>query len=523
MPFRPSSFLPATLLAGAVALFGATTSPAEAGQKALLIGIGAYENIQPLVGPPRDLVRMENFLKTHMGYRTDEIAVLKDGQATRKNLLRTMNNWLVRSTKPGDKVFIYYSGHGSQLPDDNGDEKDGLDETLSPINTTKDGKNQITDDEFGAILAKMSDRDLTVIIDSCHSGTISRGVASASAANSSDRARTFIPDLTTRSGGPTKDQVKAHRGEASFLRSSDKLRIWSAASANQFSWDTLNGGVFTRNFINGVGKKLADKNKHGTVTHAELITYLRTEAADYCKTNARCSQLGFTPTLETHPSALARAIVPVAAESGSDASSAEAKPDTSAESKPETTASAPDASTTPSPEDLKEAISAAAAATDVLVQSNDAEVHIELSTGPKIHLGQEFRISVTTKKPGALILLDINANGEVTQLIPNDIMSQHGRSREIVPGRRITIPDDYYGFAFAAGKPVGRGKLLAIVTEDDVDVEKLLSVNRAIAVVPNGEEFVTELASNLLSVHQGDEKNRAVRWSLGALSYEIVE
>ena len=508
MQFRRSYTLALSLIAGTVAVCSALPSPAEAGQKALLIGIGAYQNIRPLVGPPQDLVRMEQFLKEHMGYRTDEIAVLKDSQATRKNLLRTMNNWLIRSTKAGDKVFIYYSGHGSQLPDKNSDEKDGLDETLSPIDTTKEGANQITDDEFGAILAKMSDRDLTVIIDSCHSGTISRSAVAEVADTSSDQARTFIPDLSTRSAGPTSDQVRAHRGEASFLKSSKKLRIWSAASANQFSWDTLNGGVFTRNFSNGVGKKLADKNKNGVVTHAELIAYLRTEAAEYCKTNPRCSQLGFTPTLETHPSALSRAIVPVAA-----------NPETEPSAPATDTTAAETAEKPPAKPDL----GAAAAAAEALVGSNDAEVHIELSTGRKLHLGQEFRISVTAKKPGTLILLDVNSKGEVTQLIPNDIMLQHGHGHELTPGGKITIPDDYYGFAFAAGKPLGRGKLLAIVTEDKLPLDQLLAANRAIAVVPNSEEFVSELASNLLAVHDKDEKNRAVRWSLGALEYEIVE
>ncbi len=495
------------LIAGAMTASSALSTAAEAGQRALLIGIGAYQNIRPLVGPPRDLQRMERFLIDHMGYRKDEIAVLKDSQATRKNLLRTMNSWLVRATKAGDRVVIYYSGHGSQLPDNNNDEKDGLDETLSPIDTTKKGENQITDDEFGAILAKMSDRELTVIIDSCHSGTISRGAIEDAEATSQDTARTFIPDLSTRSSGPTADQVAAHRGEASFLKSGNKVRIWSAASANQFSWDTLDGGIFTRNFINGVGKKAADKNGNGTVTHAELIAYLRTEATEYCKTNPRCSQLGFTPTLETHPSALARAIVPVSTE---ETASTE---DTTTESKPEASAE----TTT----ELSE--SAAAAVADVLVQSNDADVVIELTPGRTLKLGQEFRISVTSKRKGKLILLDVNSKGQVTQLIPNDIMAQNGKDRDIVPGRKITIPDDYYGFAFAAGEPLGEGKLLAIVTEDDVPLGQLLDANRAIAVVPNSEEFVSELASNLLQVHSQGEKNRAVRWSLGALGYKIVK
>ena len=83
-PFLTALGVAASLMASASAF----SAPAEAGQRALLIGIGAYQNIRPLIGPPRDLVRMERFLTEHMGYRSDEIAILKDGQATRKNLLR---------------------------------------------------------------------------------------------------------------------------------------------------------------------------------------------------------------------------------------------------------------------------------------------------------------------------------------------------------------------------------------------------------------------------------------------------
>ena len=35
---------------------------------------------------------------------------------------------LVKESKKGDVVFCHYSGHGGRLPDDNGDEEDGLDE-----------------------------------------------------------------------------------------------------------------------------------------------------------------------------------------------------------------------------------------------------------------------------------------------------------------------------------------------------------------------------------------------------------
>ncbi|MEM7429761.1 MAG: caspase family protein [Pseudomonadota bacterium] len=492
-----------SLLGLAVAATCAFALPAEAAKRALLIGIGAYEHIQPLRGPARDVDRVEAFLTKHMGYETDEIAVLKDRRATRKNLLRAMDQWLVKSTKPGDEVFIYFSGHGSQLPDDNQDEKDGLDETLSPVNTTKTGENQITDDEFGSVLTRLAGRDVTVVVDSCHSGTISRSIAAAG--GSADTPRTFTPVATSRSAGTSAGAVEAHRREVSFIESGKSLRIWSAAAANQFAWDTGAGGVFTRQFLKGAGEGAADRNGNGTVTNAELLNYLRDETSKYCATNPQCKPMGFTPTLEAQPRDMARAIVVVPAGSNSGSGAA----------------------VDPQKEVTEEHVQAATGtikpdvATDILPQSNEADVEISMLPGGKLKLGQEFRISVSSGKPGYLVLLDINAHGQVTQLIPNNFMDQAGQTRFIRPRGRIVIPDDYYGFAFEAAEPAGHGTLVAIVTEDEVALKSLLDQHRAIEVVAAPTDFLADLAHKLMAIWNGDEKNRPANWSLATLKYEI--
>ena len=71
-----------SMFALAVAATCAMAMPVEAAKRALLIGISAYEHIQPLRGPARDVDRVEKFLTKHIGYETDEISVLKDKQAT---------------------------------------------------------------------------------------------------------------------------------------------------------------------------------------------------------------------------------------------------------------------------------------------------------------------------------------------------------------------------------------------------------------------------------------------------------
>jgi hypothetical protein len=80
--------------------------------------------------------------------------------------------WLVQDAKPHDSLFFHYSGHGGQTPDLDGDEVDGLDEVIFPIDFKQSG--HIVDDEMHAIMVKPLPPGcrLTAVFDSCHSGTV---------------------------------------------------------------------------------------------------------------------------------------------------------------------------------------------------------------------------------------------------------------------------------------------------------------------------------------------------------------
>lgn len=77
---------------------------------------------------------------------------------------------------PGDYFVFYYSGHGASVPDENGDEKDGMDEALCLV--TEDGKLDwnkfMTDDEFCETVTQYVEPGVNIIVlcDCCHSGTI---------------------------------------------------------------------------------------------------------------------------------------------------------------------------------------------------------------------------------------------------------------------------------------------------------------------------------------------------------------
>lgn len=89
---------------------------------------------------------------------------------TKQNILQAME-WLVRGARPNDSLFFHYSGHGGQTKDADGDEGDGFDEVIYPVDFQKAG--HIVDDQMHHIMVKSLPAGcrLTAIFDSCHSGS----------------------------------------------------------------------------------------------------------------------------------------------------------------------------------------------------------------------------------------------------------------------------------------------------------------------------------------------------------------
>jgi hypothetical protein len=87
---------------------------------------------------------------------------------TRANMIAAMQ-WLVAGAKPNDSLFFHYSGHGGQTKDLDGDEDDGNDEVIYPLDFKTAG--HIVDDDLHTLLVKPLPAGcrLTAIFDSCHS------------------------------------------------------------------------------------------------------------------------------------------------------------------------------------------------------------------------------------------------------------------------------------------------------------------------------------------------------------------
>jgi len=80
--------------------------------------------------------------------RLDDVQVYTNENATRENFEQAITGWLKDVSKPGDTVFIYFSGHGQQIPDNNGDETDDIDEVLATYETAGPGILSVMIDQY---------------------------------------------------------------------------------------------------------------------------------------------------------------------------------------------------------------------------------------------------------------------------------------------------------------------------------------------------------------------------------------
>lgn len=140
---------------------------------ALCIGINNYPGTQ---NDLNGCVNDANDWAQALGERGFAVSLLLDEKATRDGILRKLKS-MMSASQAGDLLVVQYSGHGSYVPDDDGDENDGSDECICPYDIVRpNGKaNFITDDElFDVYSLRHRSAKLVIISDSCHSGTVSK-------------------------------------------------------------------------------------------------------------------------------------------------------------------------------------------------------------------------------------------------------------------------------------------------------------------------------------------------------------
>ncbi len=125
------------------------------------------------------------------GFEEGDIAIVQNESATKAGIFKAIKDHLIKKAKSGGVAVFHFSGHGQQVQDQNDDELDGYDEAIVPFDSPMyfqkgvyEGENLIRDEELGNLMTKLrkklgKDGNLLLILDSCHSGTGTRGLMTA--------------------------------------------------------------------------------------------------------------------------------------------------------------------------------------------------------------------------------------------------------------------------------------------------------------------------------------------------------
>ena len=155
-------------------------------KRAFMVGISHYDTALTgyqwnNINGVEDINLLSPILKKQGFYLT----TLLDEQATYLNITSQLSTF-TKQTKKGDLVYLHFSAHGQPVEDLNGDEEDGWDEAIIPIDAYKnykkdvyEGKNHLLDDQLNTYIKKLRAKIgatgfLYVVIDACHAGTSSR-------------------------------------------------------------------------------------------------------------------------------------------------------------------------------------------------------------------------------------------------------------------------------------------------------------------------------------------------------------
>lgn len=245
-------------------------------RRALLVGINHYRpqlvasqsvrrahrgHFGDLDGCVNDVNAVYAIITTRFGFQPRNVLVLRDSMASRKRVLGEFRHLLVEASSPRDEVLFYYAGHGSLVRNltPSPVEHDSIDASLVPSDSYW-GASDIRSKELRRLSNDALDKGIvvTMIVDACHSGTITRGLSAPG------RSRNVDPDPNPVSDASDSGPIPSDRGAL----------VISAAQAHESAWETtgMDGadhGAFTAALIEVL--RLAPVNSPAS----ELFTRIR--------------------------------------------------------------------------------------------------------------------------------------------------------------------------------------------------------------------------------------------------------
>ena len=397
-----------------------------AADRALIVGVGNYEHVSSLPGIGLDVDMMREVAE-RLGFR--EIRTLLDQEATYSRFKRLFEHWLIGGTQSGDRVLLYFSGHGGCVADQDGDEADGKDEALVLHDTRliKVGENQyrmenaLLDDEFKALLQNLSGRRVLVLIDACHSGTSHKGVNLSS--NKSigvkairigrERWEVYTKSLEACQAKSWTSGKTVHVVDVD----DEDLRVafLAAAADHELARATSKGSLFTL----GVRKAIDDATRDQESLN---LKRLRDRVANYIQDNIDMNKVH-------RPQLWGNTDFPMRL-------------------------STPRAGGGPIWRRLAE----------LADRDNIIRLGIEANRG-HYRIGDELVLTIDIPHAGYLNVVNVGSQDNATVLFPN----KHHRDNYVQKGR-LRIPTPEMRFRLQAAEPIGRSLNVAFLTERPIDL-----------------------------------------------------
>jgi hypothetical protein len=405
----------------------ALVSTARGEDRALLIGVGRYAHLEEkLNGVSLDLGMM-NELCQLMGFKQHAIKVLENEQASTAGVYEAIENWLIRGTGPQDRVLFYFSGHGSQVPDENNDETDHFDEVLLLYDVTlteKQGRQTLNgvlhDDHFGGMLAKIKSRNILVILDACHSGSATRSIRLAPRSipirNAQVKYFYYSPMLEAAGGSGRFDVMEPDVSAAAEGR----YVAISACRDDEMTLATAQGSMFTL----GLREALRAAARDGKSISPEE---LQRRTTLFIQEQIGSEEAAFHPQIAGQKFLLERPLE-LASFSGGNGF-------------------------------VRQNLEA-------MVHKSHATVWINLNK-TCLEPGDVLEISVRISEPGYLNVVSVRPDDQATVLFPN----QYHRQNAVKRGE-LTIPTRQMNFELVADGPPGTNLITAFLTRSPVDSYK---------------------------------------------------
>ncbi|WP_158680057.1 DUF4384 domain-containing protein [Deinococcus sp. NW-56] len=397
---------------------------AQAEDRALLVGVGTYQDGSTLLGGSRDLDSMRQIV-AKLGFGPQQIRVLADRAATRQGLLGSIQSWLVEGVTAGDRVLFYFVGHGTRYTDPAG--QNGCSTGLVPY----DLANVVGERDLQAAFNRVPAREMLVILDSCFSGVNYRGGAAAAPARALQPrflARSGTMACTTAVNMTPDNRISRILGPGRTDAPATGRSITMTASANnELAFGSDQGGLFTQSLYQGL------VSRPGPISFAELREFA---AQHVRKLFAELDVSGYTvptPQLFGVPEWLHKDVFSFGR------------------------LSQPATATIPSP-DIQAATSGRAFLDRYL---NTSAFAVEVRSKQAAYRdGEPIEYTVVSSSDGYLNLFELDERGALTLLYPN----RYAQANNVKAGVPLVFPD-LSRYRIVAGAPYGKSQVVALVSD----------------------------------------------------------